>query len=88
MDQGYFWLNDGQFEKLEPHLPTDTRGKPRVDDRTVISGIIRVVGEWWTVGGRLSKSLKAEFESKPTSIADRWGLWFVGSSLFGKRLSF
>ncbi|HEV2675267.1 MAG TPA: IS5/IS1182 family transposase, partial [Aliidongia sp.] len=33
MDQGYFWLNDGQFERLEPHFPTDTRGKPRVDDR-------------------------------------------------------
>jgi len=24
MDQGYFWLNDVQFERLEAHLPTDT----------------------------------------------------------------
>ena len=40
MDQGYFWLNDVQFEWLEVHLPTDTRGKPRVDDRRVISGIV------------------------------------------------
>jgi transposase len=43
VDQGYFWLNDEQFERLEPHLPTDTRGKPRVDDRRVISGIIHVL---------------------------------------------
>jgi transposase len=32
-----------------PHLPTDTRGKPRVDDRRVISGTIHVLksgGRW------------------------------------------
>ncbi|MFO1126571.1 MAG: transposase, partial [Methylocystis sp.] len=32
-----------------PHLPTDTRGKARVDDRRVISGIVHVVksgGRW------------------------------------------
>lgn len=33
MDQEYFWQDDEQFERLEPRLPTDTRGKPRVDDR-------------------------------------------------------
>jgi len=43
MDQGYFWLTDAQFGRLEPHLPTDTRGKPRVDDRRVISGIVHVL---------------------------------------------
>ncbi len=37
---GSFWLTDRQFGRLEPLLPTDTRGKPRVDDRRVISGII------------------------------------------------
>jgi hypothetical protein len=42
MDQGYFWLNDVQFERLEAHLPTDARGKPRVDDRRVSSGIVHV----------------------------------------------
>jgi len=41
MDQ--FWLSDEQFAKLAPHLPTNTRGKPRVDDRRVISGIIHVL---------------------------------------------
>jgi transposase len=44
-----FWLNDAQFARLSPHLPTDTRGKPRVDDKRVISGIIHVLrsgGRW------------------------------------------
>ncbi len=47
MDQ--FWLTDGPFAKIAPHLPTDTRGKPRVDDRRVISGIVHVLksgGRW------------------------------------------
>src|SRR5437868_11969166 len=39
MNRDHFWLNDRQFTRLVPHLPTDTRGKPRVDDRRVISGI-------------------------------------------------
>lgn len=43
MDQDHFWLNDLQFRRLVPHLPTDTRGKPRVDDRRVISGIVHVL---------------------------------------------
>ncbi len=38
-----FWLTDQQFARLQPLLPTDTRGKPRVDDRRVISGIIHVL---------------------------------------------
>lgn len=41
--------DDAQFAKLRPHLPTDTRGKPRVDVRRVISGIILVIksgGRW------------------------------------------
>ena len=44
-----FWVTDAQFSKLRPHLPTDTRGKPRVDDHRVISGIIHVIksgGRW------------------------------------------
>jgi transposase len=43
MNRDHFWLTDEQFAKLRPHLPTDTRGKPRVDDRRVISGIIHVI---------------------------------------------
>jgi transposase len=49
MTYSYFWLSDDQFARLAPHLPTDTRGKPRVDDRRVISGIVHVLksgGRW------------------------------------------
>jgi transposase len=38
-----FWLSEGQFSKLQPLLPRDTRGKPRVDDSRVISGIVHVL---------------------------------------------
>jgi transposase len=40
---GTFWLNEGQWARLAPLLPDDTRGVPRVDDRRVISGIIHVL---------------------------------------------
>jgi len=43
MNRTFFWLSDAQFSKILPHLPTDTRGKKRVDDRRVISGIIHVL---------------------------------------------
>ena len=43
MNRDLFWLTDEQFEKIAPHLPADTRGKPRVDDRRVISGIIHIL---------------------------------------------
>lgn len=49
MIRDLFWLTDAQFARLQPLLPTDTRGKPRVDDRRVISGIVHVLksgGRW------------------------------------------
>ena len=39
----HFWLSAAQFARLQPLLPTDTRGVPRVDDRRVISGIVHVL---------------------------------------------
>jgi len=38
-----FWLNDAQWEVIEPHLPKNQPGARRVDDRRVISGIIHVL---------------------------------------------
>lgn len=49
MTSSYFGLSDQQFARLQPLLPTDTRGKPRVDDRRVIRGIVHVLksgGRW------------------------------------------
>lgn len=49
MSRECFWLTEDQFSRLAPLLPSDTRGKPRVDDRRVISGIVHVLksgGRW------------------------------------------
>jgi transposase len=43
MRRNLFWLSDEQWRQIEPHLPTDVRGKERVDDRRVISGILHVL---------------------------------------------
>jgi transposase len=50
-----FWLTDEQFAKIEPHLPTDTLGKCRVDDRRVISGIVDIL----KLGGRWVMELRS-----------------------------
>jgi transposase len=36
-----YWLTDEQMERLKPYFPR-SHGKPRVDDRRVLSGIIFV----------------------------------------------
>ena len=44
-----FWLNEGQWKRLQPLLPRKSQGIPRVDDRRVISGIVHVMksgGRW------------------------------------------
>jgi transposase len=38
-----FWQSDDQWDRIEPHLPTDVRGVERTDDRRVISGIVHVL---------------------------------------------
>ena len=38
-----FWLSDEAWALIEPHLPHGRPGKPRVDDRRVISGILHVL---------------------------------------------
>ena len=43
MRSNLFWLSGEQWGKIEPLLPTDVRGKERVDDRRVISGILHVL---------------------------------------------
>jgi transposase len=43
MRASLFWLTDTQWARIEPRLPTDVRGKERVDDRRVISGILHVL---------------------------------------------
>jgi transposase len=38
-----FCLSDQAWAALEPHLPHNQLGKPRVDDRRVISGILQIL---------------------------------------------
>src|ERR1700674_1921201 len=43
MHADLFWLDDQQWKAISGHLPVKQRGPKRVDDRTVISGIIHVL---------------------------------------------
>ena len=43
MRRNLYWLSDDQWQRIAPLLPTDVRGKDRVDDRRVISGILHVL---------------------------------------------
>jgi transposase len=69
MRSNLFWLNDEQWRQIKPHLPTDVRGKERVDDRTVISGILYVLrcGCRW-------KDCPPEY-GPPTTIYNRFVRW-------------
>ncbi|MXO69488.1 IS5 family transposase [Altererythrobacter marinus] len=44
----FFWFSHEQWARIEPLLPQDTRGMPRVDDRRVLSGIVHAKsgGRW------------------------------------------
>ena len=79
MNRDLFWLSDEQFAKIAPHLPRDTRGKPRVDDRRVISGIIHVLKS----GGRWVDA-PADYGPKKTLYNRyvRWAAKGVWSELF------
>ena len=65
MNHDHFWLTKAQFARLEPFLPTDTRGKLRVDDRRVISGIIHVLKS----GGRWVDAPQVYGPRKPSTTA-------------------
>lgn len=68
MDQ--FWLTDEQFARIAPHLPNDTRGKERVDDRRVISGIVHVLKS----GGRWTDAPREVYGPKKT-LYNRFVRW-------------
>lgn len=69
MSRNLFWLSDEQWERLEPHLPTDVRGVERADDRRVISGIVHVLKS----GCRWSDC--PEVYGPPTTIYNRFSRW-------------
>ena len=69
MRSNLFWLSDDQWRQIEPHLPTDVRGKDRVDDRRVISGILHVLRS-----GCRWKDCPPEY-GPPTTIYNRFVRW-------------
>lgn len=44
-----FWLSDSQMSRLKPFFPK-SHGKPRVDDKRVLSGII-YQSQWLALAG-------------------------------------
>ena len=75
MNRDHFWLTKDQFARLEGLLPTDTRGKPRVDNRRVISGIVHVLksgGRWVdapeTYGPRGAPGLQSSTRTMPDIV--------------------
>lgn len=63
-----FWLSDEQMARLKPFFPK-SHGKPRVDDRRVLSGIIFINrnGLRWSDAPR-------EY-GPPKTLYNRWKRW-------------
>jgi transposase len=64
-----YWLSDEAWAVIEPHLPHGKPGKPRVDDRRVVSGILHVLktGCRW-------RDVPAEY-GPPTTLYNRYNRW-------------
>ena len=60
-----FWLSDEAWNALSPHLPRGTPGKPRVDDRTVISGILHVLKTGLSMERRSARLWAADNDLQP-----------------------
>jgi transposase len=69
MAKSLFWLSEEAWEALSPHLPRGRPGKSRVDDRTVISGILHVL----KTGCRWRDVPPAY--GPPTTIYNRYNRW-------------
>lgn len=64
-----FWLSDEAWARINPHLPHGKPGKPRVDDRRVLSGILYVL----KVGCRW-RDVPAEY-GPATTVYNRYNRW-------------
>jgi transposase len=63
-----FWLSEAQMARLRPYFPK-SHGKPRVDDRRVLSGIIFV-----NRNGLRWRDAPAEY-GRPKTLYNRWIRW-------------
>lgn len=63
-----FWLSEAQVERLRPFFPKP-RGRARVNDRQVLSGIIHVQRN-----GLMWKDAPAAY-GRPKTLYNRWKRW-------------
>lgn len=63
-----FWLTGEQMERLRPYFPK-SHGKPRVDDRRLLSGIIFI-----NRNGRRWSDAPCEYGPSKT-LYNRWKRW-------------
>ncbi len=63
-----FWLSEAQVERFRPFFPK-SRGKPRVDDRRVLSGIIYIHRN-----GLMWKHAPCDY-GPPKTLYNRWKRW-------------
>ena len=63
-----FWLSDVQVGRMRPFFPK-SRGKPRVDDRRVLSGIIYIQRN-----GLMWKDAPGDY-GPPKTLYNRWKRW-------------
>jgi transposase len=63
-----FWLSEAQMARLAPFFPK-SHGKPRVDDRRVLSGIIFI-----NRNGLRWRDAPAEY-GPPKTLYNRWKRW-------------
>ena len=63
-----YWLTDAQMERLRPFFPKSC-GKPRVDDRRVLSGIVFIQRN-----GLMWKHAPAAY-GPPKTLYNRWKRW-------------
>ncbi len=74
-----YWLTDEQMERLRPFFPK-SHGRPRVDDRRVLSGIIFV-----NRNGLRWADAPSEYGS-PKTLYNRWKRW-SGMGVFARMMT-
>ena len=75
-----FDLTDAEWAVIEPLLPTDVRGKDRVDDRRVLSGIIFI-----NRNGLRWRDAPSEY-GPPKTLYNRWKRW-SGMGVFARMMA-
>ena len=74
-----FWLSEAQVARLTPFFPK-SRGKPRVDDRRVLSGIIYIQRN-----GLMWKHAPHDY-GPPKTLYNRWKRW-SGMGVFARMMA-